>query len=156
MLAITTDTVEAEELATPRQSRVRDILIAALFFGGVSSLFDLTLFRLYFHSSPGMLQTSWFLLSIMTELVLLYSLRSSKWFFLSSRPSLVLAAFSMLAFSLAFFTPLSSIGEEIFHFIHPTKAMLAVVLSLAIGYFLLTEIMKRFYYHHNAFLNEKK
>lgn len=156
MLAITTDTVEGEELATPRQSRVRDILIAALFFGGVSSLFDLTLFRLYFQSSPAILQTSWFLLSITTELILLYSLRSSKWFFFSSRPSFILAGFSVFAFALAFFIPFSSVGREVFRFIHPSGAMLAVVLSLALGYFLLTEIMKRFYYHHNTFLNEKK
>jgi Mg2+-importing ATPase len=156
MLAITTDTIESGEVSLPRQSRVRDILIAALFFGGVSSLFDLTLFRLYFHSSPAILQTSWFLLSITTELILLYSLRSSKWFFLASRPGLILAGFSVFAFSLALFLPFSSLGQEIFRFVHPTGAILSVVLSLAIGYFLLTEIMKRFYYHHNAFLNEKK
>jgi Mg2+-importing ATPase len=97
MLAITTDTIESSELATPRQSRMRDIIISALLFGGVSSIFDLTLFRLYFQSSPAILQTSWFLLSVTTEIILLYSLRSSRWFFLGSRPSAVLVGFSALA-----------------------------------------------------------
>lgn len=153
MLAITTDTIESEELATPRQSRVRDILIAALLFGGVSSIFDLTLFRLYFHSAPEMLQTSWFLLSAATELVLLYSLRSGKWFFLSLRPSRTLIGFSLLAFLVAFGLPFSSLGQQMFSFIHPNGPMLAVIVSLVIGYFLVTELVKRFYQHHNLFLS---
>ncbi len=156
MLAITTDTIESGEVALPRQSRVRDILIAALFFGGISSLFDLTLFRLYFHTSPAILQTSWFLLSIMTELILLYSLRSSRWFFLASRPSFILAGFSVFALSTAFFLPFSLFGQDVFRFIRPTGAMLSVVISLAIGYFLLSEIMKRLYHHQSLFLHEKK
>jgi Mg2+-importing ATPase len=155
MLAITTDTIESSELATPRQSRMRDIIISALLFGGVSSIFDLTLFRLYFQSSPAILQTSWFLLSVTTEIILLYSLRSSRWFFLGSRPSAVLVGFSALALGVAFLLPLSAFGVGMFGFIAPHGSMVAIIASLAVGYFLMTEVVKRSFSHLKFFLNTK-
>lgn len=155
MLAITTDTIEPTELAAPRQSRMRDIIISALLFGGVSSIFDLTLFRLYFQSSPAVLQTSWFLLSVTTEIILLYSLRSSRWFFLGSRPSAVLVGFSTLALGIAFLLPLSAFGAGMFGFIVPHRLMIAAILSLALGYFLMTEVVKRSFSHLKFLLNTK-
>ncbi|MBI2439041.1 MAG: HAD-IC family P-type ATPase [Candidatus Moranbacteria bacterium] len=145
MIAIATDTVDEEELEQPKTTSVHSIILLATFFGMISSVFDFILFGYFSQISETALQTAWFFLSLGTEIILIFSLRTKLPFFFSQPASFFLRGFSLFAVFLGigiFFTPLG----EMMHFLRPTQELLIVVMVLIGGYFLVTEIAKRFYY----------
>lgn len=156
MLAIATDTVDMEELKQPKNYQVHSVVLVATLFGVVSSVFDFILFGKFYHTSEATLQTAWFLLSIATEVILVYSLRTRRPFFRSRKIPLFLGSLSLTIVAIAFSLPFSSLGESIFLFAHPTMQMLRTVLLLVLGYFVMTEIVKYFYYQHFQENTEKK
>ena len=148
MVAIATDTVDARDLKQPKNYRVHSVILMATLFGVVSSVFDFILFGKFFHSDPAVLQTAWFLLSITTEVILIFSFRTYLPFFRSRKMPLSLAILSFGVVCFAFIVPFSAFGQEAFSFIHPTKDMIQTVVLLLIGYFMMTEIVKYFYEQH--------
>lgn len=148
MIAIATDTVDPEELEQPKKYVVHSVILAATLFGVVSSVFDFILFGKFYHMSEATLQTAWFLLSIATEVILIYSLRTRRPFFRSRKVPFLLGSLSLGIVAIAFSLPFFSLGESMFLFIHPTTEMLRTVLFLILGYFVMTEIVKHFYFQH--------
>jgi P-type Mg2+ transporter len=147
MLSIATDNVEKEKLERPNANNFQGLVAAAILFGGISTLFDLTVFRLYASAGPAELQTAWFLFSLVTELLLIYSLRSRGWFFNAKPPSIWLGVFTVLVI---FFTAaiLFSPAGAFLGFALPSGKMLGTLLLLAALYFTVTEAAKRGYYFH--------
>lgn len=148
MIAIATDTVDTEELVRPREYNIHSIVLASTLLGTVSSLFDFALFAIYMHVSPGALQTAWFLLSACTEVILIYSLRTRRSCFKAHPASFALGSLSVIILSVVVVIPFLPIGTDFFRFVLPTWSMLGIVGSLALAYFLMTEIVKRWYYTH--------
>jgi len=148
MLAIATDTVDMEELKQPKKYQVHTVVLIATLFGVISSVFDFILFGKFYHASEATLQTAWFLLSIATEVILVYSLRTRRPFFHSRRMPFLLTVLSLVIVSIAFSLPFFSFGQDIFLFIRPTTQMMQTVFFLLIGYFVMTEIVKHFYFQH--------
>ncbi len=150
MIAIATDTVDPEELATPRQYHVREIATLATVLGLVSTLFDFIFFALFFRVAPGVLQTNWFIGSILTELAFLFSVRTRLPFMQARRPSWVLLALSGVAAALTLALPLSAFGQRVFHFVRPDAFSLALIAGIVAVYFLASESVKRLYYRFAA------
>lgn len=148
MIAIATDTVDDNDIAQPKTHNIHAIILMATLFGGVSSLFDFMLFGIFAKVSPETLQTAWFLLSVITEVFLIFSLRTRLVFFRAQRPSWLLLCLSFIALGTAFLTPFLILGHEAFHFIQPDQTFFMTIALLAIGYFFATEITKFLYYHH--------
>jgi Mg2+-importing ATPase len=147
MIAQAGDSVEHTELRRPRNYDVRGVVIIASLLGVVSSVFDFILFASFYQvSNPSILQTNWFILSLLTEIVLIYSVRTRGWFFQGLRPGRTLLAGTLVTLVLAFFLPYSSFGQRFFHFVPPTSGMLGWIILLVILYFITTEIVKHFYY----------
>ena len=146
MIAIAADRVDAAEVRTPQIYRVRDIALIATLLGVVSTIFDFTFFALYFRISPAVLQTNWFIASIVTELVFLFSIRTRRFFLAANRPATILLALTALAFSLTLVLPYTGFGQTVFHFTPPTAFHLATILGLAALYFVATETVKLLYY----------
>lgn len=148
MVAVATDNVDQDELERPRSYQVGSIVLMTVFFGFVSSLFDFALFAIFYREGAAALQTAWFLLSVITEIILIFSLRT-KFFFLSARrPSWTLIGLSILALVTAFGLVESSIGAKVFHFTPESGHIIMVVLALAVLYFIMTEGVKRYYVQH--------
>jgi Mg2+-importing ATPase len=148
MIAIATDSVDTEELAEPRNYHVHSIVLMTMILGVVNSSFDFILFGKFYNVSPATLQTSWFLFNIVTEVILIYSLRTKRPFFRSKRPPWLLVVLSLSVIAFACLLPLTLSGQNIFLFIHPTMTMFWTILLLAGGYFLMTEVVKHFYFEH--------
>lgn len=148
MIAIATDTADAEELRQPKSYQIHSIILMATLFGVVSSVFDFILFGAFYEVSPEALQTAWFLLSLATEVVLIFSLRTKFSFFRAPRASFLLTHLSLAALAGAFILPFTLFGTGILHFIRPDFSFLAIIAALSLGYFLATETVKRFYYQH--------
>ena len=148
MIAIATDTVDAEELEKPKNYQVHQIVLMTTILGVVSSMFDFILFGAYFQVSPQALQTAWFLLSVITEIILIYSLRTRFSFFKAKHASFLLALFSGMVLCTVVALPFFPATREILHFTLPTETMLLFIGGLAVMYFIATEAVKRLYYKH--------
>lgn len=148
MIAIATDTVDPEELEKPKNYQVHNVVLMATLLGGVSSVFDFILFGALYRVSPETLQTAWFLLSVVTEIILIFSLRTRFKFFLAKRASPTLLFLSLGAFLFALALPFIPYMTGLLHFVRPTPELLLFVTVLAAGYFIATEAVKSFYYRH--------
>lgn len=148
MVALATDAVDAEELEKPKNYQVHSIVLMAILFGVVSSVFDFILFGALYRVSSEYLQTAWFLLSLTTEVILIFSLRTRFSFFKAKRASWVLSSLSLSALVIAFVLPFIPFVRETLHFVVPTPQLFVFVGVLAGGYFLATEAMKNFYNRH--------
>src|SRR3546814_2512696 len=70
-IAISSDNVDAERVTRPQRWNVAEIRKFMMVFGLVSSVFDILTFGLLlrvFHANEATFQTSWFMISLLTEL----------------------------------------------------------------------------------------
>lgn len=146
MIAIATDNVDKEELLSPKKYRVNDIIIIAIILGVVSSVFDFIYFAMFYRISPEVLQTNWFIASIITELVFLFSIRTKKSIFKGYRPSFLVVFLSLLATIITVIIPFTKLGQNLFKFIAPSLNHLLIIFGVAIIYLICSEIIKIMYY----------
>lgn len=153
MIAIATDNVDADELKKPREYQVREIVLLATILGLISAVFDFIFFGLFYRISPQVLQTNWFMASIITELVFLFSIRTHFFFARAKGPSRPLLWLSAAAFGATIILPFTDFGQNIFKFTPPTLPHLILIISIAAVYFAITEGVKLLYYR---FFNHRK
>ncbi|MDF1520420.1 MAG: HAD-IC family P-type ATPase [Brevefilum sp.] len=149
MFSISTDNVGKEELLRPKQYDSRDIIVIASILGVISTLFDFAMFGIFQRLGEAQLQTYWFIGSILSELVLLFSIRTKKIFFkASTRPSNTIIILSSFAFVTTIALPFTSIGQSWFHFAHPTWSNIGIILIVVLLDFIVTEIVKVVYFKY--------
>ena len=145
MIGIATDAVDSGELTSPRTYDLKDIMYAATALGIVSTLFDFLFFWIFSHISPGGLQTNWFIGSVLTELALIFSVRTRGFFWKAVAPSSTLLAFSVVAATVGILIPFLPVGRTVFHFVPPSAATVALILAIVVAYFVVTETAKFVY-----------
>jgi Mg2+-importing ATPase len=148
LVSIATDTLDPEELRRPKAQKFSQIFPYIFFLALVSSLFDFIFFGIFFNQGEKSIQTHWFLLSILTELVVIFSVRTRKFFLLAKSPSLILVSLSILVFIISFTLPFTKFGQNYFHFISPTLQTILIIISLGLAYLLANEIVKHLYFKH--------
>jgi len=146
MISIATDSVDVHETKEPKKYNVKDVALIATVLGIVSTVFDFMFFGLFYRISPGVLQTNWFIGSILTELLFLFSIRTSLPFYKAAFPSKTVLWLSGVAFIATILIPFTAIGQSLFHFVQPTFNHLALILGLAGMYFVCSEVVKILYY----------
>ncbi|OGY43247.1 MAG: hypothetical protein A3B89_00885 [Candidatus Buchananbacteria bacterium RIFCSPHIGHO2_02_FULL_40_13] len=146
MIAIASDSVDTSELKSPKKYEIKDIIIFSIVLGLLSTVFDFIFFSLFYRVSPAVLQTNWFIGSILTELVLIFSIRTKFFFLAAQKPSVLLSALSLVAALATVFIPLTLWGQQIFSFSRPTINHLLIIFSVVIAYFIGTEILKLMFY----------
>lgn len=151
-ISIASDNVDPEELREPRQYNVRKIIMFGTALGIVSTVFDFIIFASFYKlgTNGDVLQTHWFMASILTELLFLFSIRSRGWFFKTVRPSAPLVVLTLLAFITTIVLPFTLFGQSMFHFVRPSMGSLSLVLGIVAVYFITTEIAKITYYRATA------
>ncbi|WAC13344.1 magnesium-translocating P-type ATPase [Dyadobacter pollutisoli] len=111
-LAIASDNVDQQQLASPGRWNMKLIRNFMIVFGLHSSLFDfLTFYALYFHFhlTGAAFRTGWFLESVITELLILLVIRTKVSFF-KSRPGNLLLTITIIALILAVYLPWSPVA----------------------------------------------
>jgi Mg2+-importing ATPase len=146
MISIATDTVDAAEVTRPRKYEIKEIVLIATLLGVVSTVFDFMFFAVFVNQGAGILQTNWFMGSVLTELVFLFTVRTRLPFYQASRPSTVVLALTGLAAAATIVLPFTVFGQAAFHFIPPTITDLAIILGLVGAFFVCAELVKDFYY----------
>lgn len=145
MIAIATDTVDRSEVSRPRKYESKEIIRVAILFGLLSTLFDLIIFALFYQRDPAVLQTNWFIGSTLTELALIYSMRTTLPFWRSVRPGRTLSLLSIAGVVCAVVLPFVPFGVGLFKFIPPTMTDLRLIFAVVAIYFITTEIGKLIY-----------
>ncbi len=144
MIAVSTDRPDTSELKKPKHYNIKDVVLIAIALGTISTVFDFIFFAIYARSPGPILQTNWFIGSVLTELVLIFSIRTRGFFLKGKPPSFWILLFSILAAAVTIFLPYTSIGQSLF-LLHPPSAMhLATILIIVVAYFITSEIVKVF------------
>ncbi len=150
-LAISSDTVDAERVSAPQRWNVTDIQRFMIVFGLISSVFDLLTFGvlLYvFDAGQAVFQTSWFLISLLTELAVVLVLRTRKPA-LRSRPSRLLLWLTLAAAVLTLAIPFLGAASALFGFVPLSLTELAAVGAIVGGYVVATEMGKAWFFRHD-------
>lgn len=147
MIAIATDNVDLEDVARPHSYDIREITLIALLLGMVSTLFDFIVFGLFYKQGAQVLQTNWFIASILTELILIFSIRTKRFFLHpSSMPSKIMVSLTFVAGIVTILLPMTSMGQNIFKFINPGLSNVFFLLGIVIMYIFCSEGVKLYYY----------
>jgi Mg2+-importing ATPase len=150
MISIATDTVDASEVGRPRKYDLKEIVLIATLLGVVSTVDDFAFFAVFVPQGAQVLQTNWFVGSILTELVFLFSIRTRLPFFRGSRPSRYVLGLTGVAAAVTILLPYTSFGQTVFHFTPPTAASLGIILGLVAAFFVCAELVKLSYYHYTS------
>ena len=148
LIAVATDSVDVEELRRPKFYKLQGIIFLIIFLALVSTIFDFIFFGIFHKAEPALLQSLWFIESIVTEILLIFAIRTRNFFLKSKRPSSPLIIFSILTTLITVFLPFTKIGKDFFHFVSPPIPALLIVFSLVLSYFIVSEIVKLMYFHH--------
>lgn len=143
MIAIAIDHVHKKEVAKPQRYDFKSMYIIFITLGLVSTIFDFMWFALFFKSAPEVLQTNWFIASVITEILLLMSLRSMLPIEKAGRPASLLIWLSAAAFIITILLPIIPVTAKFFEFTPPTIAHLGLIIGLALVYLVVSEIAKR-------------
>ena len=141
MISIATDNVPDTQLNHPVRFNIRRLMLMAVILGSISTLDDFAFFALFQGISPQVLLTNWFIGSTLTELALLFSIRTSGPFYKGiapSRPLLYLTVAAAFTAVILPFTPLS----RTFSLTPPSAFHLFLIFSLVLIYFFATELAK--------------
>lgn len=153
LLALATDTVSTDDIKKPQKYSTKAIIIYSAVFGLISSVFDFLFFGMFKKYGAGILQTSWFIESMLAELIFAFSGRTKELFYKASRPSTPLVIFSVLLGLATLVIPFTSLGQQWLQFTQISLLQLSLILAIVLGYFITCEIAKYFYSKLNNGLN---
>lgn len=143
MMAIAFDRVSEQEVTQPQRYDFRSLYILFITLGLVSTVFDFVYFGLFYRISPGVLQTNWFIASVITELLLLVSIRSMLPIEKAGWPAPIVVIISAVAIVITLALPLIPWTAAFFEFTRPSLAHLGLIMSIAVLYLVISELVKR-------------
>ena len=143
MMAIAFDRVSELEVARPQRYDFRSLYIIFITLGLVSTVFDFIYFALFYRISPEVLQTNWFIASVITELLLMASIRSMLPIEKAGWPAPLVVLISAVAFVITLALPMIPWTAAFFEFTRPTLAQFGLIMALAVLYLVVSELVKR-------------
>ena len=154
-IGIPYDNVDEEFITFPKKWNTKGIAKFMIVMGITSSIIDVLAFLTFWHllgynsiDKESYFQTAWFITSLITELMIIYNVRTSKDIF-NSRPSKVLLSLTLLSSILTIVTPILFHNILSFHFEILSTKFYLYLLSLVILYVLIVSIVKRIYIKKN-------
>ena len=148
VVAVSTDNVEKTELVRPRRWDISYIFKFGGLLGLVSALFDVILIFLLFsvfNATDIVFRTALFLEIVLSEVLVLFIIRTDRFFLTSVPPSRKLLLASLFAVFVTFaliYLPIS----HIFDFTTLSLNLLGIVLIVTVAYAVATEIVKLAYF----------
>ena len=146
-ISIASDNVDEEYLEKPKEWNIKAIAKFMFPFGAISSLFDFATFFLlfsFFKNNPIIFRSGWFVESLITEVLIIFVVRTKKIFF-KSNPSKLLIINSLISLFIGLtliFTPLN----VFFNFTYIPAWFLGIILILVFIYLMMAEGLKYIFY----------
>lgn len=150
-IALPFDHVDSEATRHPVRWNVTLIERFMLVFGSASSLFDFLTFYVLlklFEAGDALFQTGWFVESLVTQVLIVFAIRTRRRFYLS-RPHRLLVGLAAVAVTLAVALPLSPIGHW-FGFVAPPLWFFGYLIVVTVAYLGLVELIKHFFYSRRS------
>ena len=147
-IAISTDNVDAKQAARPERWNIREVRRFMIVFGLVSSVFDIVTFVIllkFYHAGEAEFQTVWFVVSLLTEIAVVFSLRTRAMLF-CSRPSIPLVAVSIVVSAAAIAIPYAGQLTRLFGFVAIPLPVIGALVGVVLTYVCATEITKYWFY----------
>ncbi len=145
------DNVDAELVTQPLKWNPTDIGRFMLFFGPISSLFDIVTFAVMWWAlaansvaQQGLFQSGWFVVSLLTQTLVVHMLRTPQVPFLQSRASGPLLGMTLVIMAVGLWLPQSALADYFKLQALPAQFYFWL-LGILVGYAALTTLMKRFY-----------
>jgi Mg2+-importing ATPase len=142
-IGLARDAVDPELVTNPRRWDAKFIQNFMLSFGLLSTVFDILTFWLLlgaFHLNAEEFRTGWFVESLLTELCMLFVLRTQRPFY-RSRPNFFLIISSIVIAALAFIIPYAPFARSLGFVPLPGRVLICII-ALTIAYTLATEVAK--------------
>lgn len=143
LLAVSTDAVDGPILRRPGRWDFGQLMRSMLSFGAVSTVFDVLTFALLLWlvgDNPAAFQTGWFIESLLTEVVIIFVMRT-RFPALASRPSTWLVTVS-IAVAVAGIGLVAAPPEDITGFVPLPIGLLLMLLGVVLTYGLASELLK--------------
>ena len=140
---IATDSVDRSQLTRPQSWDIGMIMRYMLVFGAISSVFDLATFALLrweFDAAAPEFRSAWFLGSILTEVAVLFALRTRGPFY-RSKPSRWLVLSSLFVLAIAIGLPFTPVADSL-ELVKIPLELFVLIAALTVGYVATTEIVK--------------
>ena len=146
--AIASDAVDPEQVERPSTWDFRDIRRFLVVFGSVSTCFDLLTFAVLLwglDAGPTEFRSGWFVESTLSELLVLFSLRTSRpmW---SSRPGRLLLTLSVVVGAVIVTVPLVAALAHPLGLGAPGVDLMVAIAVIALLYVVTNEAVKRWYF----------
>lgn len=147
-VTIPTDNVDEELLERPVHWDIGFIRRFMSFFGPISSVFDYATFGMMlwvFHAGEQLFQTGWFVESLATQCLVIFVIRTRRIPFIRSRPSLPLAATTLLCVTVGAAVPFSPLAGSL-GFVKLPLDYFAFLVVLSVAYVVLAEAGKAHFF----------
>ncbi|MGK5023504.1 magnesium-translocating P-type ATPase [Janthinobacterium sp. RB2R34] len=150
-IAIPFDNVDAELIQQPLSWNPRDIGRFMVFFGPLSSIFDISTFVLMWHvfgaNTPAqqtLFQSGWFVVGLLTQTLIVHLIRTPKLPFIDSIASVPLLVATTAIMAVGVFLPMGPLASY-FKLQALPLAYFPWLLAILVAYTVLTTLMKRVY-----------
>ncbi len=145
------DNVDPELVTKPLKWNPKDIGRFMLFFGPISSLFDLVTFSVMWWvfaansvAQQGLFQSGWFVVGLLTQTLVVHMVRTPKLPFVQSRAAAPLMVMTLAIMAIGLWLPLGPLASY-FKLQALPLAYYGWLVGILFGYCLLTTLMKRIY-----------
>ncbi len=145
------DNVDAELVTKPLKWNPSDIGRFMLFFGPISSLFDMLTFAVMWWvfgansvAQQALFQSGWFVVGLLTQTLVVHMVRTPKVAFIQSHASAPLLGMTLVIMAIGVWLPLSPLAGY-FKLQALPLAYYAWLLFILLGYCVLISLMKRLY-----------
>jgi Mg2+-importing ATPase len=145
-LSIPSDSVDNDQLLKPKRWDIGYIKRFMFFFGPISSVYDMMTFTLmyyFFHARGNFFQTGWFIESLVTEVLVVFVIRTKQSPFYKSKPGTMLMITCATVIGVALLLPYSGIGTY-FQLVPLPPVFFLFLLILISTYLLFVELGKRY------------
>ena len=150
-IGIPFDRVDAELVSKPLKWNPGDIGRFMVFFGPISSLFDIVTFAVMWWvfsensvAEQRLFQSGWFVVGLLTQTLIVHMIRTPKLPFIESRAAAPLMAMTLVIMAVGIFLPMGPLADYFKLQALPT-AYFPWLAGILLGYCVLTSVMKRFY-----------
>ncbi len=148
LISIASDSVDIEELRRPKAYQLHMVLPLIISLALVGTVFDFIFFAIFYHYQPATIQTLWFIEGLLTDIMLIYIIRTRRKFWKAKKPNLWLIYSTTISMIAVLVLPFLSFGKEAFHFVMPPISGLFIIGALVFFYVVASEVVKLIYFHY--------
>ncbi len=156
-IGIPYDSVDEEFLRKPKKWNTKGISKFMKVMGITSSVIDSIAFIIFWFvlgynniDKQAYFQTAWFVMCLISELMIIHNIRTAKKAFVESRASTTLTLLTILSLILTIITPIIFCNIKSFNFVILPLKYYFIVILLFFLYIILVNIIKKIYIKRNG------